>query len=236
MKHFMKVSLMALVAMFAFNTVADAQLGGLLKKAKQAVGVKSKDPSQEYYDMLAKEKAEKEATENAAKSKMYEMNNWIAGNKVQASNVFAPITTPISKAKIYEWEGNFRDKAMKKNIIEQFVDDEAFKNKKRTDGMMKDRKVVEIVFKDQDWHIIRNNASVITGRNLEIYVISEIAIGFTICEKYNVYSKYTGSGAYSDTFEFDLTIFPGKFGSRDWCQWMVTDWEHKADANPLAGL
>ena len=32
---------MALVAMFAFNTTADAQLGGLLKKAKAAVSGKS---------------------------------------------------------------------------------------------------------------------------------------------------------------------------------------------------
>lgn len=41
MKHLMKVSLMAFVAMFAFNTTADAQLGGLLKKAKAAVSGKS---------------------------------------------------------------------------------------------------------------------------------------------------------------------------------------------------
>ena len=34
---------MALVAMFAFNTVADAQFGGLLKKAKAAVGGKSNE-------------------------------------------------------------------------------------------------------------------------------------------------------------------------------------------------
>lgn len=36
MKHSIKISVMALVAMFSFNTVADAQFGGLLKKAKQA--------------------------------------------------------------------------------------------------------------------------------------------------------------------------------------------------------
>ena len=36
MKQSIKISVMALVAMFAFNTVADAQFGSLLKKAKQA--------------------------------------------------------------------------------------------------------------------------------------------------------------------------------------------------------
>ena len=43
MNHSLKISLMALVAMFAFNTTADAQFGGLLKKAKQAVSSKPKE-------------------------------------------------------------------------------------------------------------------------------------------------------------------------------------------------
>ena len=38
MKHSIKVAALALVAMFAFSTVADAQLGNLLNKAKKAVG------------------------------------------------------------------------------------------------------------------------------------------------------------------------------------------------------
>lgn len=38
MKFSIKVAAMALVAMFAFSTAADAQLGGLLNKAKNAVG------------------------------------------------------------------------------------------------------------------------------------------------------------------------------------------------------
>ena len=61
MKHLMKVSLMALVAMFAFNTTADAQLGGLLKKAKAAVSGKSSqnNAGQAIYDqMKAREAAE----------------------------------------------------------------------------------------------------------------------------------------------------------------------------------
>ena len=38
MKHSIKISVMALVAMFSFNTVADAQFGGLLKAAKKMLG------------------------------------------------------------------------------------------------------------------------------------------------------------------------------------------------------
>ena len=43
MKRTVKVLFLASVAMFAFNTVADAQFGGLLKKAKAAVGAKSSE-------------------------------------------------------------------------------------------------------------------------------------------------------------------------------------------------
>ena len=37
MKHSIKISVMAIVAMFAFNTVANAQFGALKKIAKKAV-------------------------------------------------------------------------------------------------------------------------------------------------------------------------------------------------------
>lgn len=60
MKHSIKISVMALVAMFAVSTTADAQFGGLLKAAKKAVS-KKKDPSQEYYDQLKTEREKKEA-------------------------------------------------------------------------------------------------------------------------------------------------------------------------------
>lgn len=45
MKHSIKVAAMALIAMFAFSTVADAQLGGLLNKAKSAVSSSSSSSS-----------------------------------------------------------------------------------------------------------------------------------------------------------------------------------------------
>ncbi len=60
MKQSIKISVMALVAMFAFSTVADAQFGGLLKAAKKAVS-KKKDPSQEYYDQIKAENEKKAA-------------------------------------------------------------------------------------------------------------------------------------------------------------------------------
>lgn len=66
MKHSIKISVMALVAMFAFSTAADAQFGKLLKKAKSAVmGTSSQDAYWEQQkkneEMLKQRQAEKEA-------------------------------------------------------------------------------------------------------------------------------------------------------------------------------
>ena len=46
MKKFVKVSVMALVAMFAFSTVADAQFGSLNALRKQ-IGIKTKKEKQQ---------------------------------------------------------------------------------------------------------------------------------------------------------------------------------------------
>ena len=84
MKHSLKISFMALVAMFAFSTVADAQLGGLLKKAKQAVGVKSKEEKQmeAMVEMQKKEQAQYKAARDqeaanfeAEKKKTFEVSD-----------------------------------------------------------------------------------------------------------------------------------------------------------------
>ena len=129
---------------------------------------------------------------------------------------------------------------MKKNIIEQFLDDEKFNNKKREAGsLMKDRKVVAILFMDADWKIDRDKWDAITGRYAGINVVSELALGFTIVEEYNVSSKYQGAGAYSDTFQFDLRYFPGKTESYRhtvYRQFMLKDWEHDPNADPLKDL
>ena len=59
MKHSLKISLMALAAMFAFSTVADAQFGGLLKKAKAAVGGNEASKNQkEIEGLISKCKAQ----------------------------------------------------------------------------------------------------------------------------------------------------------------------------------
>ena len=238
MKHLMKVSLMALVAMFAFNTTADAQLGGLLKKAKAAVRGKSDaDKAKDVQKQLQAEKAEKDkanlnsyqAKMKALSEKLWDLYSWKEGKVVQGHNHFYGDTEPISKTKLYSWEENFRDKEMKKKIVEAFLDYEKFENRKRSEKYFyKDRKVVSVLFHNVDWKILRNGLDIITGRQMFIYVVAELSDGFTMVDEYKVYTPYTGAGAYSENFEFEMVGFKAA--------WMLTDWEHKADADPLKDL
>ena len=247
MKHFMKVSLMALVAMFVFNTTADAQLGGLLKKAKAAVsGNSSKNAyfeQQEKYEKLAKEQEAKNAAEAAAKAeslKMVEIKNWKTGQMEKVANPFKWHNEPIesyTQDKIYGWEKNFQDKAMNKKIIEMFIDKEKFDNRRRkADDMLKDRKVVEILFEKDSWKMYYDNLGDITSREQKISVVTELTGGYTVCEGYYVVQKYTGGGTYDETFSFNMIhTYSGGNPDGDW-RFYVKDWEHKDNADPLAGL
>ena len=247
MKHFMKVSLMALVAMFAFNTTADAQLGGLLKKAKSAVmGTSSQDAyweQQKKYDKMAKEQAAKNAAEDAereARLKEVEVKSWKTGKMEKVANPFIinnKLASPETTAQIYAKEKNFSDKDSKKKIIEQFLDDEKFNNRKRgANDVLKDRKVVEIVFLDDSWSINRTNMGDIKSRTMEFYAISEMTNGFTVCDRYYANNTYAGGGNYEVNIRFSLKETYHSGSSDGQYRWFVVDWEHKDNADPLAGL
>lgn len=113
------------------------------------------------------------------------------------------------------------------------MDDEAFNDKKRkSDDMMKGRKVVDILFGSTDWEIIRDQYNEITEKIMYIYVIAETASGHTLCDRMKARAKHSGGGNFSATYQFTLTV---NFGRADLPQrWFVTDWEHKEDANPLS--
>ena len=83
------------------------------------------------------------------------------------------------------------------------------------------------MFSRADWKILHDAWDNITGREMNIKVVSELTDGFTMADTYKVSSSYTGSGNYSENFEFELDT---KY------RWMITDWEHKDNADPLADL
>ena len=220
MKRTIKVSMMALVAMFAFSTVANAQFGGLLKGASKAVG-----------SGLIKGKKK-------TKSENVEVMNWKAGQMVTVENPFNAEAKPWKSEWIYDKEKNFQDKEMKKKLVELYLDDEKFNNRKRAaDDITKDRKIVEILFVDDSWKFNRDNLGDILSRYLNFLVVSELTNGFTIVDECYVVNKYTGGGNYDTNFKFSLDVMAytnfGTYIKYD-KRYLVTDWQHKDDADPMA--
>lgn len=97
MKQSIKISVMALVAMFAFSTVADAQFGKLLKKAKSAVvGSSSKDAyweQQKKIDEMAKAREAQNAAELQEKLKQVGTKPYDANAELPKSPVARTIYT-----------------------------------------------------------------------------------------------------------------------------------------------
>ena len=220
MKRTMKVSVMALVAMFAFSTAADAQFGGLLKGASKAVG-----------SGLIKGKKK-------TKAENVEAMNWKAGQVVTVQNPFSPEAKPWKSEWIFDKEMNFQDKEMKKKLVELYLDDEKFNNRKRAaDDILKDRKIVEILFVDDSWKFNRDNLGDILSRYLNFLVVSELTNGFTIVDECYVVNKYTGGGTYDTNYKFSLDVMAytnfGTYIKYD-KRYLVTDWQHKDDADPMA--
>ena len=91
MKHSIKISVLALAAMFAFNLGANAQLGGLLNKAKKAVKEKVNDTKN----------SAKEAVKSSVSSKADEASSE-ATSSVGSQSVDYDLET-INGARQSEW-------------------------------------------------------------------------------------------------------------------------------------
>lgn len=247
MKHSLKISFMAFVAMFAFSTVADAQLGGLLKKAKQAVGVKSKEEKQmeAMVEMQKKDQAQYKAARDqeaanfeAEKKKTFEVMNYATGKMMTMTNLFPPnepvtaewlTTTGFMKAQ------SFSDVESKKNVIEHVID--FMKVQSATDGAMKTRKVVDVLFTRSDWNVMRNGLGVPTHRNLGVWVISELPLGITIAELVTLTSEYQGGGTFAKACKCEMNLDPlqtQKWNVKTRFQYMIKDWKHDPNADPMA--
>ena len=240
MKHSLKISLMALVAMFAFNTTADAQFGGLLKKAKQAVSSK---PKESAFDKRKREEREKKEAEwEAEVKKEYEVKNWKTGGIMIVAKVF-PTNKPVS-AKEASAGYDFDDKENKQGIVKQlltFLDSNKSKLQYLQDLKLGDafvgRKVVAVFFRNKDWIVDTNALGVPIRRRVFLNIISELGSGITVAEDYEVWNAYQGNGKYSGLYEFGVTR---KNGSSDYYkrtianQWMITDWVHDPNADPMA--
>ena len=217
MKHSIKISVMALVAMFAVSTTADAQsiigLGKRLLKKKDKVEVT--DPKTG------------ETTVKKTDKGVCEVRSGKTGEMVTVEKFYASMKV-MTADEIWGWEKNFRDKEGKKEMIEFLLDNEKFENRKRAaDHRYKDRKLVQCIFRNDDWKILRNNDGTISCRRMWVAEIYELADGTTMFDSNEWDSYYQGAGKYSNNFAYVR-------GSNNYG--LIKDWEHKADADPLKDL
>lgn len=231
MKHSIKIMAMALVAVFAFSEVANAQFGigraiANAAKKKQPLGKTVDNNGQVMFNGKPVDMTYKDVT----------VKNWKTGEMETVTNICVrgdgKPEEPKTSQKIYEEEQNFQDKEMKAKIVDAFMEEEQFNDRKRAaDDMLKGRNVVDILFKFRDWRIKRDKWENITERELFVYVVSELTNGYTIVEDYRVTNKYEGAGTYSNNLLFsfyeDYWKAAGKPGHSVPHRWMVTDWEHK---------
>lgn len=238
MKHSISILLVALVATFAFSTEADAQFGlgrvvskavskatNKQKKTKEQLGL-TEENGQVLFNGKPVDQTYKEVT----------VKNWQTGEMETITNPFlrgnGQPEKPITSQEIYKEEKNFQDKEMKTKIIEAFMEDEQFNDRKRAaDDVLKGRKVVDIIFQFTGWMINRDKWDNIESRWIRVYVISELTNGFTCAEQCTVTNKYEGGGSYSNAFIFkvieDYWKAANKPGFRLVDRRLVTDWEHK---------
>lgn len=113
MKHFIKISALALTAMFAFTTTSSAQFGGLMNKAKKAIKEKVNDTAKDAKSNV-KQQAENTVSEttgysntesssnnsSASQSVDYQLEN-ISGARQSAWTITSPQSELAANVKYY---------------------------------------------------------------------------------------------------------------------------------------
>ena len=168
--------------------------------------------------------------------------DWKTGEMMTVANVF-PTNKPVS-AKEASAGYDFDDKENKQGIVKQlltFLDSNKSKLQYLQDLKLGDafvgRKVVAVFFRNKDWIVDTNALGVPIRRRVFLNIISELGSGITVAEDYEVWNAYQGNGKYSGLYEFGVTR---KNGSSDYYkrtianQWMITDWVHDPNADPMA--
>ena len=102
MKLSVRISMLALAAMFAFSTPADAQFGKLLRKARKAVGLQTnQDKYEEYREMQDKADKERKRKNDSIQAVIKSITPTIPQPAAEGT---APIAIKWQNTKIGEWD------------------------------------------------------------------------------------------------------------------------------------
>lgn len=209
MKHSIQITLLALIAAFAFSTTADAQLGlgKLIQKKEKVV-----DP--------------KTGKTVKLRSDQSFVRNWKTGEMEIVDN---PFEKSYTTKELYYSAKELGNREAKRHIIMDVVSGEQVKNQKRdANHLFKDCKIVEFIFERAGW--CGNPGE---DRYIQFYVIYELTSGVTAVYEYRAWSDYLGYGNYSDSYIYKT----GQAGAPESGMrgpGLVKDWEHDPNADPLA--
>lgn len=209
MKHSIQITLLALIAAFAFSTTADAQLGlgKLIQKKEKVV-----DP--------------KTGKTVKLRSDQSFVRNWKTGEMEIVDNPFEKCYTT---EEIYKYSKTLTNMTLKKHIVTDIVYDERDKNINRpATNPLKDRKIAAIIFQGAGWA-----GKMGEDRYIRFYVIYELTNGLTLMTDLRAWMEYLGDGKYSDVYTYQV----GRSGSVEsglYEPGLVKDWEHDPNADPLA--
>ena len=197
MKHLMKVSLMAFVAMFVFNTTADAQLGGLLKKAKAAVSGKSSqnNAGQAIYDQMKAREAE-EAAKMAEIQKQAVISPYNASAELKEGMVRTIFTVGGQKMMLDQHSGFCKEYGKKDNmyVLEDAEAQKLLKSKWKDEAFMK-RALEDFADKHEDRTAYSRE---ITYRYFRVYILFELEDGHNIIAPFDVCENNAGPNNYDE--------------------------------------
>lgn len=250
MRHSIKISLMALMAMFAFSTVADAQfgLGGLVKAAKKAVkGNKKTEVVLPGTTEPVKVKGEiKPYDENAALGEDMVRTIFMLGDQKMmldqpvadhyrssySSSTMSISVDDVKKESVQKrlnW--TWKDAGFMERAKEDFYNkhkDRSLSKLLQYAGSAEKWKVGNIGTDATGWQYNRDNWGNITYRYFKVYILFELEDGQNIMAPFEVCENNAGGGSYDeDTLLWNFSGWGDNRGN--YYPRAVNIWEVKTD-------
>lgn len=233
MKRAIKVSVMLLVAMFAFSTAAEAQFGGLLKAAKGLKKEKKTEvtlPSGETTEVKGEIKPYDENAQ-MPEDPFYRTIFTLGGQKMMMDKKSSQEGGSISlKSALERLTNNFKDEAFIQRCKEDFI-----RTHKQSSinyaGPSKSTstpwEIGGIASPNTGWEYTRDSWGNITHRYIRIYILFECEDGENIIAPYVVFEQNAGGSNYDE----DTLIWKnsGWTAYNNYRPYSVNGWEVKTD-------
>jgi hypothetical protein len=207
MRQSVKISVMAIAAMFAFTTAANAQFGLLKKAVKDVIPEKKKTVQVIAYD------------ENYKLGKKETMLTFTLPGTDKKVMAIVPASYTVKSYEAFEgqaWDDKDFMARAKAAIEKKYpTPDNARK------GQLK-AKLAEIGTRDDHWRYSRNSLGVILDRYIHVYAVYEFEDGEVYLTEFYAVQNYNGAG-YDDKI---VVNYSSRYGD---VKYSIEKWEAKTD-------